>query len=152
MAVGKSTVGPVLAARLGRGFVDLDAAVVAASGRSVADVFAGSGEAGFRAAELRALEAAVARPGVVVSLGGGTLHQPAARRVLRAAGARCVLLRARWETVAPRIAASDRPLAPQASALYAARSAAEDRCAAPAVWVDGRTADSVADAILAVLS
>lgn len=152
MAVGKSTVGPLVAARLGRPFVDLDAAVVAAAGRPVAQIFASEGEAAFRAAELRALEAVLRRPGIVVALGGGTLHQAAARRALRAAGARCVLLRARWETVAPRIAASDRPLAPGAAVLHAARASAEDRCASPTVWVDGLTADAVADEVLAVLT
>src|SRR4051794_13741079 len=45
---GKSTVGRLLAARLGWAFADADEELEARAGRSVADVFAAEGEAGFR--------------------------------------------------------------------------------------------------------
>jgi shikimate kinase len=55
MGSGKSTVGPLVAARLGLPFIDLDAEVASAAGRSVAEVFAAEGEAGFRRREAAAL-------------------------------------------------------------------------------------------------
>ena len=151
MAVGKSTVGPILAARLGWSFVDLDLRVADDTGRSPAEWFAGAGEGAFREAELRALGAVLSRPRVVLALGGGTLHRRPAREAVRAAGAPCVMLRATWETVAPRIQASERPLRHVAAGLYAERSSAEGRCRAPAVWVDGRSPAAVADAVLEAL-
>ncbi|HEV8325588.1 MAG TPA: shikimate kinase, partial [Myxococcota bacterium] len=49
---GKSRAGALAAARLGRPFADVDRAVeAAAGGRSVAEIFAAEGEAGFRARE-----------------------------------------------------------------------------------------------------
>ena len=55
MGCGKSSVGRLVASRLGCAFIDLDEAVEAAQGRSVARIFAEDGEAGFRAAEVAAL-------------------------------------------------------------------------------------------------
>ena len=55
MGCGKSSVGRLVASRLGCAFTDLDEAVEAAQGRSVARIFAEDGEAGFRAAEVAAL-------------------------------------------------------------------------------------------------
>ena len=55
MGSGKSSVGAILAARLGRPFVDLDAWVVEQAGRSITEIFAVEGEAGFRARERAAL-------------------------------------------------------------------------------------------------
>ena len=55
MGSGKSTVGPLLARRLGCGFVDLDATIEAAAGRSVRELFAERGETEFRRLESEAL-------------------------------------------------------------------------------------------------
>src|SRR6187551_617567 len=55
MATGKSTVGRRLAEREGVPFLDLDALVIERSGRSVVQLFAERGEAGFRALEREAL-------------------------------------------------------------------------------------------------
>src|SRR5581483_3179483 len=80
---GKSAVGAALARRLGWRHVDTDALVEQRAGRSVAEVFAAEGEAGFRARELAALEETLAAPGpVVVSCGGGLAAQPAASALL----------------------------------------------------------------------
>ena len=59
MGCGKSSVGRLVASRLGCAFTDLDEAVEAAQGRSVARIFAEDGEAGFRAAEVAALRAVI---------------------------------------------------------------------------------------------
>ncbi len=71
MGSGKSTVGPHLAQRLERPFVDLDNVIEADAGRSVAEIFSSEGEAGFRERESRCLQRALAGDGSVVAVGGG---------------------------------------------------------------------------------
>lgn len=71
MATGKSTVGRLLAARLRRPFLDLDDAIEAAAGRSVAEIFELEGEAGFRRRETAALQRITAGPAAIVATGGG---------------------------------------------------------------------------------
>jgi shikimate kinase len=73
MGTGKSAVGAALARRLRRPFLDLDAEIERAAGRSVAELFARRGEPAFRRLERRALRTAAARSGLVVALGGGAL-------------------------------------------------------------------------------
>ena len=71
---GKSTLGRQLAAYFNRPFLDLDHAIEARAGRGVREIFAGEGEAGFRALEAAALRAALAAggPPLVLATGGGT--------------------------------------------------------------------------------
>jgi shikimate kinase len=76
MGSGKSAVGRRLARRLGWTFVDLDARVEAVEGRPVAAIFAGSGEAYFRAVEAREAEAVLAQDRVVLAAGGGWAAEP----------------------------------------------------------------------------
>lgn len=71
MGSGKSTVGPHLAQRLKRPFVDLDDVIQAEAGRSVAEIFSSEGEAGFRERESRCLQGALEGDNVVVAVGGG---------------------------------------------------------------------------------
>jgi shikimate kinase len=75
MGVGKSTAGPVLAARLGCAFFDLDDEIEKQVGASVAEIFARDGEAGFRRLERECLEG-FSQGTAVVALGGGTIAQP----------------------------------------------------------------------------
>jgi shikimate kinase len=82
MGVGKSTVGRLLAQRLGVGYRDTDDDIVAAQGRTIADIFADGGEAAFRAVEERAVARAVARHDGVLSLGGGAVLAPRTRALL----------------------------------------------------------------------
>ncbi len=78
--VGKSTVGPLVAARLGRPFLDTDQRIAAAAGRSVPELFRAEGEAAFRARERACLAELLAAPEpAVVALGGGTLVDAASR-------------------------------------------------------------------------
>ena len=76
MASGKSTVGRALARRLGWAFHDFDGAVEAAEGRSVARIFAESGEAWFRAVEDRAANELLALDRAVLASGGGWAAMP----------------------------------------------------------------------------
>ncbi|GGS60537.1 shikimate kinase [Actinokineospora fastidiosa] len=70
---GKTTVGEALAAALGVGFRDTDADVVAAVGKSVAEIFTEDGEEAFRAAEEDAVARALTEHDGVLSLGGGAV-------------------------------------------------------------------------------
>ena len=71
MGSGKSTVGPQLAQRMDRPFVDLDDVIEADAGRSVAEIFSSEGEAGFRERETRCLQRALEASDSVVAVGGG---------------------------------------------------------------------------------
>ena len=77
MGVGKSAVGEFVAARLNRRYVDLDAEIVKAAGKSIAEIFAASGEDGFRAWESRVAAALSASGGRVLATGGGIVLDPA---------------------------------------------------------------------------
>jgi shikimate kinase len=81
MGVGKSTAGPVLAARLGCAFFDLDDEIEKQVGASVAEIFARDGEAGFRRLERECLEG-FSQGTAVVALGGGTIAQPGVSQLL----------------------------------------------------------------------
>ncbi len=86
MGSGKSTVGPLLAERLGFTFVDVDAEIERQSGRTIPDLFAGEGEAGFRRWEAQVLQTLTQRPGLVLATGGGAVLDPANWRAMRAGG------------------------------------------------------------------
>jgi len=75
---GKSTVGPRLALRLHQPFMDLDSCIQAAAGISIAAIFSGEGEAGFRRREEEALRqvALGPPPPPVVACGAGVVDQP----------------------------------------------------------------------------
>lgn len=73
MGAGKSTVGALLAARLGVTLRDTDEDIAAAAGKSVQDIFVDEGEAHFRAVEASAVAAALVEHDGVVSLGGGSV-------------------------------------------------------------------------------
>ncbi|MDX1394851.1 MAG: shikimate kinase [Gemmatimonadota bacterium] len=68
---GKSTVGPLVARRLGYDFVDLDELVERSEGRTVAEIFEDDGESAFRDAEARASDSLLGRDRIVVATGGG---------------------------------------------------------------------------------
>lgn len=81
--VGKSTVAVALADRLGWPSIDTDALIVAATGRTIADLFAAEGEPAFREREAAALASALAAPPCVLATGGGIVLHPRNRALLR---------------------------------------------------------------------
>ena len=76
MGAGKSTVGRLLARRVGRCFVETDAMITAREGRSIPEIFADRGELYFRQLEAEVLEALTDKRGHVVATGGGFPCEP----------------------------------------------------------------------------
>jgi 3-dehydroquinate synthase len=76
MGTGKTTVGRLLAERLGRGFVDTDEVIVTRAGRPIAAIFAEAGEARFRQWEAEVAEELAGRRGLVIATGGRLMLDP----------------------------------------------------------------------------
>ncbi len=110
MGAGKSSVGRVVAGLLGAEFVDLDARIESAAGRSVGEIFASEGEGAFREMEKEAIRDAVSVPGRVLAAGGGAFLDPGNKALLRAY-APVVFLDASPDTVIERLSRdASRPL------------------------------------------
>jgi shikimate kinase len=82
MGVGKSTVGQLLAERLGVGYRDTDDDIVAEQGRTIAEIFVDEGEPAFRAVEKAAVRRALAEHDGVLALGGGSILDADTRALL----------------------------------------------------------------------
>jgi shikimate kinase len=99
MGSGKSTVGPLLAARLGWRFVDADDVIVAETGIPIAEFFARHGEPAFREREHATIARLAEEDGLVLALGGGAIETAATRELLvNASGTLLVHLEIRLET------------------------------------------------------
>jgi len=111
MGVGKSTVGRVLAERLGRRFADTDTELVRWTGRSIPELFLEHGEAGFRDLERQVVEELARYHDLVLALGGGTVLRDDNVASLLLTGV-LVELRATPEVLVERLAteADGRPL------------------------------------------
>jgi len=96
---GKSTVGPLLAARLRTGFLDTDDEVASAARKPVGDIFVEDGEEAFRALERPVVQRALGYPGVV-ALGSGAVVDRGVQRML--AGQPVVYLETSFTEVARR--------------------------------------------------
>jgi shikimate kinase len=86
MGAGKSSVGRILARRLGRCFVETDDMIVARDGRSIPEIFAAKGEAHFRALEDEMLDLLGLKQGEVIATGGGFPCREGRPERLRAVG------------------------------------------------------------------
>jgi shikimate kinase len=155
---GKSTVGRVLATRLGWGFVDADERLEAGAGRTIAQIFAAEGEAGFRDRESAVLAETAALTRHVIATGGGIVLRQSNRELLRNSGF-VVWLTATPEQAFARLqadpaTAARRPnLTPaggleEMKALMAAREDLYRQTAHLALDAGDRSPESVADDIL----
>lgn len=99
---GKTTLAPVLAARLGWEWVDADAELQRRAGRSIRDIFATDGEPEFRRLERQTLVDLLQRDRLIVAAGGGAILNENTRRDLRAAGP-VVWLKASVDTIEQRL-------------------------------------------------
>ena len=73
MGCGKSTIGRTLAAQMDCSLIDLDDLITAREGKSIPEIFAEGGDAGFRLCETAALKAACSELPCVVATGGGII-------------------------------------------------------------------------------
>lgn len=164
-ASGKTTVGQILATRLGRAFVDLDDVTAARLGCvDVPEAWARHGPEAFRAMEAEALREVFVNAGQVVALGGGTPTAPGAGEVLQAAAERreihLVYLRATPETLRARLAASDLSSRPsltgkgvidEVDRIFADRDSVYGSIATAVVPVDGIDESIAASMVLLVV-
>ncbi|MES4890631.1 shikimate kinase [Streptomyces sp. NPDC096012] len=155
MGVGKSTVGRLLAERLGTGFRDTDEDIVAVEGRAIADIFVDEGEPAFRAIEKRAVRTALAEHEGVLALGGGAILDADTRALL--AGHPVVYLsmdveeavrRTGLNVARPLLAVNPRK---QWRELMEARRHLYEEVASAVVPTDGRTPEEVTRAALDAL-
>lgn len=111
MAAGKSTIGSLLAKRLGMPFIDTDKAIEQTFASSVADIFRDRGEPAFRKAEREMLGRLLEGRPLVLALGGGAFLDPQNQAALKET-ARTVWLDAPLDIILQRLTGSDtRPLA-----------------------------------------
>lgn len=82
MGSGKSTVGPLLAARLGWTFIDVDDVIEDEAGATIAELFARHGESAFRDCEHQTIARLAAGDALVLALGGGAIEHAATRSLL----------------------------------------------------------------------
>ena len=155
MGVGKSTVGQQLADRLGVAYRDTDDDIVAAAGRTIADIFVEEGEPAFRALEKQAVARALAEHEGVLALGGGAILDADTRALL--AGHPVVYLsmdveeavrRTGLNVARPLLAVNPRK---QWRELMEARRHLYEEVATAVVPTDGRTPEEVTQAALDAL-
>lgn len=155
---GKSTVGRVLAQRLGVALHDTDAAVEAGAGREISDIFVQDGEAAFRALERAEVVRALEQEDGVLALGGGAVMQPEVAQALRAGGHRVVFLDVTIADASTRVGFdASRPLLlvnPRASwtRLMNARRPTYEELAGLTVPTGGRTPEEIAEQVQAWLA
>jgi shikimate kinase len=153
---GKTTVGRVVARRLGVGFADADAMIEERAGKSIADLFLDDGEEGFRTLERQVVAEALASHDGVLALGGGAVLAAETRALLRAhrvvhlsVGLADGLRRTGMSTARPLLAGVN----PRATfkALLDARAPLYREVATVEVVTDRRSANQVARAVLEAL-
>jgi shikimate kinase len=153
---GKTTIGTLLADRLGWEFIDLDAEIEAGQKMSIADIFDRYGEECFRRIETEAIRMHLrmvrsGRP-AVIALGGGAFARRENRELLEDNGV-TVWLDCPLELARTRVAATtERPLArdpAQFERLYATRRDSYAR-ADYRVEIDDDSAEAVVDRICAL--
>ena len=86
MGTGKTSLGKLLAEKLGRGFVDLDQKIEQDTGLSIPQIFELHGEKYFRELEKKAVEEVSKRRNLVIATGGGTVKDEDNIRMLKNSG------------------------------------------------------------------
>ncbi|GGT42369.1 shikimate kinase [Streptomyces kurssanovii] len=155
MGSGKSTVGELLAGRLGVAFRDTDADIVAAEGREISDIFVEDGEDHFRDLERAAVRSALAEHGGVLALGGGAILDEGTRELLTGLPVAYLSMdveeavkRVGLNTARPLLAVNPRR---QWRELMDARRPLYNEVARVVVATDDRTPEEVAQAVLDAL-
>lgn len=111
MGVGKTTIGPILAKKMGWQFLDIDSLIEQKSGMSISQIFETQGESGFREIEHKIISQYCLKPRTVIALGGGALSILSTRKMIEKSG-QLIFLAAQPETLLERLKAqpNHRPL------------------------------------------
>jgi shikimate kinase len=152
MGAGKTTIGRLLAAKLGLPFADSDQVIEEQAGRPIRRIFTEDGEPAFRDLEHKVIAGLLAGPDMVLALGGGAAAHPVTRPLL--AGVPVVYLRVGFAEAMSRVGGDQgRPMLarPDVRELYTERQALYASVATLTVGTDGRTPDEIALAALAAL-
>ena len=155
MGAGKTTVGALVASRLGTSMRDTDHDVEATTGRTISEIFVDDGEAAFRALERAAVAEALATHDGVLALGGGAVLDPDTRELL--AGHDVVFLRVGLSDSVKRVGlGAARPLLlgnvrGRIKALLDERTPVYESVATLVVDTDGRAPDDIAAEIVEAL-
>jgi shikimate kinase len=152
MGAGKTTVGRLLAAKLGLPFADSDQVIEEQAGRPIRRIFAENGEPTFRELEHGVIASLLDSPDMVLALGGGAASHPVTRSLLAAVPV--VYLRVGFAEAMSRVGGDrSRPMLarPDVQAVYEERQALYASVATLTVDTDGRPPDEIARAVLAAL-
>ena len=150
---GKTTVGRLLAHKLGQAFRDTDTDIEVVAGKTIADIFYDDGEDHFRALERQAVALALKEHDGVLSLGGGAVLDEQTRTLLK--GEKVVFLNVGLGDAAKRVGLNrDRPvlaLNPRAALhkLMDERIPLYRQVATIEILTDGKTPDDVVAEVLA---
>jgi len=153
MGSGKTSVGRLLARRLGYGFEDMDRRIEERAGRTIAEIFRDDGEEAFREREREDALALSRLRDRVVAAGGGAFTRPETRALLRE-GALTVWLRCDLDRILARVPADgSRPLAGNRDIMRALLAEREPsyRMADVAVDASAGTPREVADRIVGLI-
>lgn len=157
MGSGKTTIGSLLAEKLGLTFRDTDHLIEEQEGKSVSQIFLDEGEDAFRVIEKRVLRNELLTDETVLSLGGGAPISLDAQSALRAISSHVIFLDISLSTVVPRIGFNrDRPLLlnnprGQWQTLMEARRPIYEALADIAISVDNKSEEEIVNIALSSL-
>ena len=153
MGAGKTTVGRLLAAKIGVAFVDSDPVIEERAGKPIRQIFADEGEPAFRLLEHQVIADLLAGPDAVLALGGGAVSHPGTQSLL-ATAVSVVYLRIGYDEALARVGGdTGRPMLarPDVSSLYAQRQAVYESAATLTVDTGGRLPEEIVLDVLARL-
>ncbi len=153
MGAGKTTVGHIIAERLGQPFVDSDVEIEQRLGRNIREIFATEGETYFREMEHATVADLVRGPDAVIALGGGAVEDPRTRALLRTA--RVIYLRVDYDEAMSRVQRDEyRPMLhrPDLDQVYKRRLPVYEDLSVLTIDTGGRGPDAIAREVLAELT
>jgi shikimate kinase len=154
MGAGKTTVGQLLAARLGVPFLDSDHVIEARAGRPIPEIFAADGEPAFRSLEHEVIAGLLAGPGVVLALGGGAAEHEGTRKLLSSAIVAVIYLTISYAEAMARVGGDgNRPMLarPDITEVFARRQATYAEIATITVDTGNRSPEDITADILSRL-